>query len=89
MTIKKKLLTPAKFGLNSMKALNAATIIRTVNTKINSLPISPAAKNACRHMVAESAAGKPTFDAEFSGLTGQISEFSHLISEKSLVQFIC
>jgi hypothetical protein len=70
MSIKKKLLTPAKFGLNTMKPLNAATIIKTVNTKINSLPISPAAKNACRHMVAKSAAGKPTFGAEFSGLTG-------------------
>jgi len=70
MSIKKKLLTPAKFGLNTMKPLSSSAIISSVKNKINSLPISPAAKNACRDMISKSASGKQSFPSDFSGLTG-------------------
>ena len=70
MSIKKKLLTPAKFNLNTMKPLTSANIIKAVNAKIGSLPISPAAKIACKNLVQKSASGTATFDANFNGLTG-------------------
>lgn len=70
MTVKKKLLTPAKFGLNTMKPVSSEVIVRTVLGKLNKIDLTPAAKNACKQMVQNSVAGKPTFKAEFSGLTG-------------------
>ena len=70
MAIKKKLLTPAKFGLNTMKPLTSAEIATRVKKQINSLPISPAAKIACRELVNNSLLGKSSFDAKFNGLTG-------------------
>lgn len=70
MAVKKKLLTPAKFGLNTMKPLNSAFIVKTVLAKLSKMDLSPAAKNACRHMVQNSVSGVPTFKSEFSGLTG-------------------
>lgn len=70
MTIKKKLLTPAKFGLNTMKPLTSAEIVKTVKRQIASLPISPAAKIACKELVDRSLSGVSQFEAKFSGLTG-------------------
>jgi hypothetical protein len=70
MTIKKKLLTPAKFDLNTMKPLTSAKIIKAVNAKMGSLPISPAAKIACSDLIKKSASGSASFDAKFNGLTG-------------------
>lgn len=70
MALTKKLLTPAKFGLNTMAALSSATIERTVSSKIKSLPVSVAVKNAMQHMIKESSKGNASFSAEFDGLTG-------------------
>lgn len=68
--MKKKLLTPAKFGLNTMKPLSSKSIATTVLGKLNKLDLTPAARNACKHMLQNSISGKETFKSEFSGLTG-------------------
>lgn len=70
MAVKKKLLTPAKFGLNTMKPLPSDFIVKTVLGKLNKLDLTPAARNACKLMLQNSISGKETFKAEFSGLTG-------------------
>lgn len=70
MPLTKKLLTPAKFGLNTMKPLTSSAITRIVTGKINSLKVSPAVKNAMHHMVKNSASGNPSFSAQFTGLFG-------------------
>jgi hypothetical protein len=70
MAVKKKLLTPAKFGLNTMKPLSSEFISKTVLAKLNKLDITPATKNACKNMVQNSISGAATFGAEFNGLTG-------------------
>jgi hypothetical protein len=70
MTIKKKLLTPAKFGLNTMRALTSADIVRAVNNKMKTLDITPAAKTACKYLIENSIQGNANFDAKFDGLTG-------------------
>jgi len=70
MAIKKKLLTPSKFGLNTMKPLSSAHIVSTVTKKINALNVPPSVKDACKNMIKNSAAGKSNFNADFSGLTG-------------------
>jgi hypothetical protein len=71
MTIKKKLLTPSKFGLNTMKPLTSAQIQVVVAKHIKTLDLTPAAKEACAYIIKQSVSGSKTFAANFSGLTPQ------------------
>jgi hypothetical protein len=70
MKLTKKLLTPAKFGLNTMKPMKSDEIVNAVIRKLISLDITPATKDAMKHMLKSSEEGIPKFDADFTGLTG-------------------
>ena len=70
MELTKKLLTPVKFGLNTMKPMDSAAIVRIVTAKTKSLKLAPKIKNAMMHMLENSAAGASSFASDFSGLTG-------------------
>jgi hypothetical protein len=69
MAIKKKLLNPSKFGLNTMRALTSADIVRAVNNKMKTLNVSPAVKDACKYIIKNSTQGNAEFPANFPGLT--------------------
>jgi hypothetical protein len=71
MTIKKKLLTPSKFNLNTMKPMTSAQIEAAVTKRIKTLDLTPAAKAACNYIITQSIAGKQSFPGKFEGLTQQ------------------
>jgi len=71
MTIKKKLLTPSKFNLNTMKPMTSAQIEAVVTKQIKTLDLTPAAKEACNYIIKQSVAGNQTFVGKFAGLTPQ------------------
>lgn len=71
MTIKKKLLTPAKFGLNTMKPMTASEIEKIVLSRLKTLDITPAVKSSCEYIVEQSMKGSRKFVANFPGLTTQ------------------
>jgi len=71
MTIKKKLLTPSKFNLNTMEPLTSAQIQAVVSKRIKTLDLTPAAKEACQYIIKQSVSGSKSFAANFPGLTAQ------------------
>ena len=83
MPIKKKLLTPSKFGLNTMIALSSDEIVRKVMQKLETLDLTPEAKEACKQIIINCEKGSSDFIAPFEGLTGEdvniiISDFGEV-----------
>ena len=70
MKLTKKLLTPAKFGLNTMKTIKSNEIVDAVYKRFDNLEVSLAVKSAMKHMIEMSKEGKDIFEADFSGLSG-------------------
>lgn len=71
MTIIKKSLTPSKFSLNTMRPLKSNEIEAIVTKHLNTLNITPAAKEACNYIIKQSVAGLNSFPGKFDGLTTQ------------------
>ena len=72
MAIKKKLLTPLKFGLGTFKPFTADQIVTTVTKKLKTLSdLTPAAREVCLEVLRQSAKGKSQFPATFPGITPQ------------------
>jgi hypothetical protein len=70
MSIKKKFLTPSKFGLNTMKPLSSDQIVRTVMRKLDALDLKPVVREACKQIIKECEKGISSFPAPFEGLSG-------------------
>jgi len=68
-SIKKKLLTPSKFGLNTMKPLTSSQIATIVIKRLKSLDISDAAKKVCKYIIDQSISGKDSFPAKFTDVS--------------------
>jgi hypothetical protein len=70
-SIKKKLLTPSKFGLNTMKPMTSSQIVTVARKRLMSLDISDYTKQLCNYIIDQSIAGKDSFPAKFSGVSNE------------------
>lgn len=75
MAIMQKLLTPSKFGLNTMKRLTSDDICVVVSKGLTNLVtnkrLTPAAKAACEYIIEKSISGSNSFTANFPKVTPQ------------------